>query len=296
MYKPGAASNCAEIGRSQNRNSGGHRYAELSTSTDQLTSHVISNFAKFKLKIKNSAILPTAPRENRRVFNPEKEISNKMESTIAGISNTTTLPGISNTLKPRFTEYSSSIDSFSPDYHWENELFENNECEMDLEEPTVHDYLLDQEVGRVASTLSPQLPLNRRAPYKEMPNFGINKTGPLRPIISVAEAMECEGVEASQNDSPPRVTFDQAATSPQKALSPQPVPPVHTEEKSASPVNNLTIEDDAQPKQELAYQQLALPRVLTERPHWTTADTRDRIERNCGGGRQPQVWESIFHF
>jgi len=95
--------------------------------------------------------------------------------------------------------------------------------------------------------------------------------------------MECEGIGASQNDSPPQVTPDQAATSPQKTLSPQPVPPVHTEEKSASPASKPTPEDNAQPKQELAYQQLALPRVLTERPHWTTADTRGRIERNCWG-------------
>jgi len=296
VYNPGTIDNYAKIGRTPSRNSEEDRQSELPTSTDQLTSHVTDNFAKFEIEIEHSAILSTAPSEDRRVFSLKKEIENKMDPTIAGISNTTTLPGISNILKPPFTEYSSSIDSFSPDYHWENELFEDNECEVDLEEPSVHDYLLDQEVGRVVSTLSPQLPLSRRVPYKEMPNFGIVQTGPLRPIVSVAEAMECEEVGASRDDSPPQVTPDKAATSPQETLPPQPVPSVPEEESSTSPADNTPPEDKTPFEKESEYQQLALPRVLTERPHWTTADTREQIERDCGeaGNRKCRQCERVF--
>jgi len=63
---------------------------------------------------------------------------------------TTTLSGISSLLETSFTEYSSSFDSFSPDYQLETELFHNSECQVDLGESPVYDYLLDQEIGRVA--------------------------------------------------------------------------------------------------------------------------------------------------
>jgi len=86
----------------------------------------------------------------------------------------------------------------------------------------------------MALQLSPQLPLSRRVPYKEMPNFGTNQIGPSRPIVSVTEAMECEEVGASHDDSPPRVTPETAAVGPQGMLSPQPVPPVNTEESTTS--------------------------------------------------------------
>jgi len=101
-----------------------------------------------------------------------------MKPTITEIPNTTMRSGISNILEPSFTEYSISFDSFSPDYHWENELFDDNECGVDLEEPSVRDYLLDHEIGRVALQLSSQLPLSQRVPYKEMPNFSTDQIAP----------------------------------------------------------------------------------------------------------------------
>jgi len=53
--------------------------------------------------------------------------------------------GIYSMLKPPVTEYCSSLDSFSPDYQFD-ELFNESDCQINLEESPVHDYLLDQEI------------------------------------------------------------------------------------------------------------------------------------------------------
>jgi len=66
---------------------------------------------------------------------------------------TTTQSGIYSILEPPFTEYSNSSDSFSPDYQFD-ELFNESDCQKDLGESPVYDYLLDQEIGRVTSTIT----------------------------------------------------------------------------------------------------------------------------------------------
>jgi len=80
---------------------------------------------------------------------------------------TTMQSGIYSILEPPFTEYSNSFNSFSPDYQFD-ELFNDSDCQIDLEESPVYDYLLDQEIGRVILQLSPDLPLCQRVLYKDM--------------------------------------------------------------------------------------------------------------------------------
>jgi len=225
----------------------------------------------------------TAALENkRRVFESKIKPEKKMEQVATENIRTTTQSGISSMLEPPFTECSSSFDSFSPDYQLETEMFHDNECQVDLGDSPVHDYLLDQDIGRVALQLSPYLPLCQRVPYKEMPNFGIGRIGQSRPLLSVSEAMECEEVGASHADSPPQVTPETAAASPQGTPLPKPSSPVHPEENATPPADDPPSGEDPQLKEEPAYQQLALPQILTERLHWTTAETSLKIENDCG--------------
>jgi len=161
-------------------------------------------------------------------------------------------------------EFSGSLDSFSPDYQWENELFFDNECRGDIGESPVHDYLLDQEIGRVSLKLSPDLPMCQRVPYKEMPKFGDDK---FQSPISVTEAMECEEVETSRIDSPPALASGTAVTSPPEAPVAEPVPSTQSEEATPPTADNFPASEGTRMKGEPAYQQLALPQVLTEQPH-----------------------------
>jgi len=73
IYNLGTVRNCSKTERIQNRYLEEDRCPELPTLTDQLTGHVTGDFGNFKIKIKNSAILSTASRENRRVSNLEKK-------------------------------------------------------------------------------------------------------------------------------------------------------------------------------------------------------------------------------
>jgi len=137
---------------------------------------------------------------------------------------TTTQSGIYSILEPPFTEYSNSSDSFSPDYQFD-ELFNESDCQKDLGESPVYDYLLDQEIGRVTLQLSPDLPLCQRVPYKEMLKFGINSIGPSRPLLPISEAIDWEEIRTSHVDSLP-LTPETAAVSPEVAAAPKPTPPV----------------------------------------------------------------------
>jgi len=111
--------------------------------------------------------------------------------------------GMSVTLEPPFTEYNSSFNLFLPDYQLETNLFDDKECQINLGEFPVHDYLLDQEV---TFQVSPDLPLCSRVPYKEMPNFGVSRIGQSWPLLSIAEVMRCDKVGANHTDSPPLVS------------------------------------------------------------------------------------------
>jgi len=115
-----------------------------------------------------------------------------------------------------------------------------------------------------------------------MPKFGIDSIGPSRPLFSISEAIVCEEAGTSQVDSPPKVNPETTPVSPQVTTTPEPAPPTQPEASTVPPADDPSSEEDPQTREETTYQQLALPLVLTERPHWTTVETRRKIERDCG--------------
>jgi len=94
--------------------------------------------------------------------------------------------------------------------------------------------------------------------------------------------MVCEEAGTRQVDSPPQVNLETTPVSRQVTTTPEPAPPTQPEASTAPPADDPSSEEDPQLREETNYQQLALPLVLTERPHWTTAETRRKIERDCG--------------
>lgn len=67
------------------------------------------------------------------------------------------------------------------------------EIEMDLKEESLHDYLLNQDMGLMTLWDASRQPVSNRAPYKQMPNFGASEMGQSRLLLLVVgTTINCE--------------------------------------------------------------------------------------------------------
>lgn len=130
----------------------------------------------------------TDPRDNMGVTLPERS-HDSQSSTYLG-------------LEPLLSESSPTCSTWPTLDPLEVALLDT-EIEMDLEEESLHDYLLDQDVGSVTLGDMSRPPVLNRSPYKQMPNSSDSEIGQSQPLlIFIRTAINCEEGELSRIDSP----------------------------------------------------------------------------------------------
>jgi len=76
------------------------------------------------------------------------------------------------------------------------------EIVMDLEDNSLHDYLLDQGKESVTPWGTSRPPISSKVPYKQMPNFGNSEIGQSRSLLFVFRTdMDCEVARPNHIDS-----------------------------------------------------------------------------------------------
>jgi len=192
-------------------------------------------------------------------------------------------------LDPPVSEFNlNSIYNWSMLDSFESALLKP-EVDMDLGDDSLHEYLLDQDVGSITLCDSSWPLVSHRSLYRQMPNFGISKIGQSRPLLHfVGTAMKCKEVEASRTDSPPTQAPGSAPSSLKGASQLPEVLPTTASAPVSEPVKLQLAAGEEQgillsePSEEEVSEVLALPWALVAHQYWVSRNTNLRNNEVCG--------------